>query len=1101
MDRELRICTRALKQRCVAQIPMGEEPREERKIITVVFADLVDFTSRAEQLDPEDLRGLLAPYFAHLRSELERWGGTVEKFIGDAVVAVFGAPITHEDDAERAMRSALAIRDWVLAQDWDLQVRVGVNTGEALVALDGRPGEGIATGDVMSTASRLQAAAPANGVVVGEATRRLTYRTVTYGPAIDVAAKGKAALVRAWEALRAAPELSDQLMVAPDRAMVGRTHELALLGESLRRARRDRAPRLVVLSGVPGIGKSRLLAEFQQQVRSDARSPTGWLQGRALPYGEGVTFWALGEMVKRQAGILETDSPADAGHKLRAALRGLGLSRPERRWLARHMGALVGAEATSDARNEAAREATMAWRRYLEALASRQPLVLAFEDLHWAGEELLDFIEAMAASARGCAMLIVGTTRPELLERRPHLGDGAAVHRIRLQPLSAEETESLLAALTEGVELSAETRAGLLSHAAGNPLYAEQYVRMLAELPDVEGTPLPATVQGVIAARVDALPVAEKRLLQNAAVIGKVFWKGALAHEAGSTKAVINKLLAALERKEFVRRSASSVVADESEFSFAHILIRDVAYASQPRPERASRHHHAALWISSLGRPADHAEMIADHYLSALALRRAAGIAHDHDFVRDVLRSVSDAADRATSLSAHAAAQRFYESALQLAAPDSLERAQLIFKLARARHVAGYMEIDLLTAAYHALLATGEEDAAAEAQATLGELEWLRGNLEEAQRHLTVARALVERREASAAKASVLSSHARMLMIIGEDREGLAVGRQALEIAEQLALPHLRAHALNTIGISRVHAGDSAGLDDLQRSIALAAEFNHVEGTLRGMANFAATLWEQGQLNEARASLQEGEDQAERFGHTAYARWFRGLQVEAQYVMGAWDDAVEKADLLIAEVEAGSPYNLAARWYATRALIRTARDHDSGALSDAECALELSRSAKDAQTMYATLSDCAHVFRDLGRSQMADSLAEEFIGELRRGARLSGAREYLHRFAWMLMLAGRGQELTVALPVGDSPWAQIAIALLAAEVSRAADLCRDIGAVSDEARQRLWLANHLAHAGRAGEAEAQLVQAISFYRAVGATRYIGAAERLLAYAG
>src|SRR2546423_2800590 len=295
---------------------VAEVGREERKVVTVLFADLVGFTSRAERLDPEDVRRLLAPYWARLREELERYGGTVEKFIGDAVMAVFGAPRAHEDDAERAVRAALAIRDWAAAEASDLQVRIGVMTGEALVALDARPaeGEGIASGDVVNTAARLQTAAPVNGILVGDATHRVTAHAIDYRALEPVEAKGKAEPVAVSEALEARSRIDVEL-ARPATALVGRRRELAQLFDAFDRAREERAPQLVTVAGVPGIGKSRLVGELYARVDADP-DLINWRQGRSLPYGEGVALSAFADMVKAEAGVLHSDAAEGAAGKL-----------------------------------------------------------------------------------------------------------------------------------------------------------------------------------------------------------------------------------------------------------------------------------------------------------------------------------------------------------------------------------------------------------------------------------------------------------------------------------------------------------------------------------------------------------------------------------------------------------------------------------------------------------------------------------------------------------------------------------------------------------------------------------------------------------------
>jgi len=461
--------------------------REERKRVSVLFCDLVGFTSRSERLDVEDVRGVLAPYYQRLRSELERFGGTVEKFIGDAVMALFGAPVAHEDDPERAVRAALAIRD-AMAEfnqhdpDLDLHVRVGVTTGEALVGLDARPveGEGMASGDVVNTAARLQAGAPVDGILVDETTFRATDRQIAYQPADPVTAKGKTNPVPAWRALGPRASLGVDVDQTPQIALVGRERERDLLTDALARARAEQAPQLVTLIGVPGIGKSRLVWELGELVEADPELIT-WRQGRCLPYGEGVALWALGEIVKAQAGILDTD-PADAAtSRLTQAVADLIGDEREAAWVLEHLGVLIGVgggELGGDRRAEA----FAAWRRFVEALAEQGPAVLVFEDLHWADALLLDFLDHLVDWAADVPLLIVATARPELLSRRPGWGGGKPNSSIvSLAPLSEQDTAQLVATLLGQALLPAELQAALLARAGGNPLYAEEYVRMLAD--------------------------------------------------------------------------------------------------------------------------------------------------------------------------------------------------------------------------------------------------------------------------------------------------------------------------------------------------------------------------------------------------------------------------------------------------------------------------------------------------------------------------------------------------------------------------------------------------------------------------------------------
>ena len=452
--------------------PLSDEtgrPREERKIVTVLFADLVGFTARAETMDPEDVRALLAPYHAHLREELERFGGTVEKFIGDAVMA-------HEDDAERAVRAALAIRDWVREQDEELQLRIAVSTGEALVDLGARPeaGEGMASGDVVNTAARLQAAAPVNGILVSQTTHRATRYAIDYREHPPVEAKGKAKPISVWEPLEARVRPGDRVQLTKA-LLIGRSEELELLRGALARVRRERRPQLVTLIGMPGIGKSRLVGELLAGVEAE-REPITWRRGRSLPYGDGVSFWALAEIVKAQVGILETDTVEIAEQKLRNALATAITEPPDAQWVERHLRPLVGLTADGAVRGDRRAEAFAAWRRFIAALAVGGPLVLVFEDLHWADEDLLDFVETLVEWLGDVPLLVLCTARPDLLQRRSAWAAGRSdAETISLGPLSDDDTAKLISSLLERTVLPATKPAGTLARgyspgSAGTPM-------------------------------------------------------------------------------------------------------------------------------------------------------------------------------------------------------------------------------------------------------------------------------------------------------------------------------------------------------------------------------------------------------------------------------------------------------------------------------------------------------------------------------------------------------------------------------------------------------------------------------------------------------
>ncbi len=1051
------------------------EARRERKVVTVLFTDLVGFTSRAEQLDPEDVAAELGRYHARVRAELERYGGTVEKFIGDAAMAIFGAPVAHEDDPERAVRAGLAILEW--AGDEGIEMRIGINTGEALVTVDARPeaGETMAAGDVVNTGARLQSAAPVNGILVGEQAYRATERAIEYREAASIDAKGKTEPVTAWEAVRA------RARIRVDRAhgstLVGRGREVAVLDGALARTLGERSPQLVTLVGVPGIGKSRLVFELYRAVE---RHPEliSWRSGRCLPYGDGVTFWALGEMVKAQAGILEGDAEAEAERKLAAAVAD--------RWIESHLRPLVGLGGGAEARGDARDEAFTAWRRFFEELAAERPLVLVFEDLHWADDNLLDFVDHLLEWVSGVPLLVVSTARPELLTRRPGWGGGKPnALTVSLSSLSDDDTARLLHELLGSV-LPAETRLELVASAGGNPLYAEEFARMLRDRGLADD--LPETVQGLIAARLDLLEPDQKALLQDAAVIGRRFWTGALASLSGVDRAALEQRLQELDRREFVRRERTSSVVQDSEYSFGHLLVRDVAYAQIPRPERAAKHLAAAQWIEQLGRREDHAEMLAHHYLEALQLTRAAGGSADA-FSEPALAALADAGQRAHALLAYQGASRFYRAALDLVPEGDAGRGVLRLRLAWALSAAGEPAVETIERARDELLEAGNAEGAGEAESMLCEEIWMKGERDLAMQHLARARELVQPLAPSPAKARVTGVVARILMLADERGQSVRFAEEAFAMAEHFGLDGLKANALISLGSSRLALGDRHGLDDLEHGVEIARAANVPFEAARGLGNLATFVWVLGELDRSVRLWEDAGREAEQYGQSGSARWYPGVALKAHRELGRWDIALAGADAFIAEVEAGSPHYLAGDWHYTRGLIRLARGDLDGAASDAEGALAATARSKDPQARYPAAAVAAHIFMELGDTERALPPAEEVLLDL--PGRAGFAISMVHALAWVLAPCGRGAEVVEAVAgLGDIPWARAAAAFGRGEPVAAAEILAGIGAVSSEAFCRLA-------AARAGDLD-QLEPALAFYRSVAATRYVREAESLLA---
>ena len=1074
----------------------GPARREERKVVTVVFADLVGSTARAERLDPEDVRAILAPYHGRLRHELERHGGTVEKFIGDAVVGVFGAPVSHEDDPERAVRSALAIQEAIAEMnaadpELALEVRIGVATGESLVALDARPelGEGLVSGDVMNTGARLQSAAPPGGILVGEYTFRATERAIEYETHEPVTAKGKAEPLLAWRAVSRRASFGIDLSDGRS-PLVGRDDERDVLVGALSRARTRREPQLVTVVGVPGIGKSRLVRELFRMVDDDPELIV-WRQGRSLPYGEGSAFWGLAEIVKAQAGVLETDGADEAVTKVASAVHHLVPDETEGPWVERHLLSLTGLQQTRSSGQANLDESFAAWRRFLEALAEPQPVVLVFEDLHWADDALLDFVDALPDRVTGVPLLVVCSARPELLERRPGWGGGKRnAATVSLAPLSDEDTARLLAALLGTPVLPAEQQAALLQRAGGNPLFAEEYARMLADGSDAAAV-APQTLQGVVVARIDALPGEEKELLQLAAVLGKVFWTDALASLSGATPWELDERLHALERKEFVRREHRSAVAGSKQYVFVHALVRDGAYGQMARTARADVHRRFADWIETLppDRADDRTEILAHHLLEAIDYSRAAGL-DDRELVPRAAKALRESGERAWRIGALNAALGFYTRVRELD-PSVEDDPYFLLAIGLALAMGSFRDegADELERAAAALEAS-DPAAAAQATITRGEYVWQGGDQEGAFVYFDRARTLVEGVPLSREKQYVIAQGARFLALAGRNDEALPLAEESIAMAEELGDDELLGDALNNRSIVRANIGHPGWLEDSERSVELALRTNSFRVT-RAYINLGSHLLDTAaDLARGEEVTRDGLAICRKLGlPSTVVRWFLGNLAEMTYLAGKWDDALTLAD----EEIAGDHHYMQHMAYGIRAAIRLARGDAEGALSDAEASLRDARGIRDPQALHPALVTAAEVAYRTGDSAAANALLDEL------GMPERAAGSWIVRAA--LVCHDLGRELAVPVDVeARIVWRDAALAITSGDLERAADLLEPTGARTFEAAARLRAATKHAGEGRRPLVEAQLGRALAFYREVSASAYVREAEALLAAA-
>ena len=1069
-------------------------PREERKVVSIVFADLVGSTARAESLDPEDVRAVLSPYHELLRRELEAFGGTVEKFIGDAVVAVFGAPVAHEDDAERAVRASLAIQEAIADLNeaepgLELEVRIGVNSGEALVDLGARPelGEGMVSGDVINTAARLQSAAPPGGVLVGEQTHRATLRTIEFADHAAIEARGKAEPVPCWLVVSPRSSFGLEDDAVGNAPLVGRAREVSLLADALARVRSDERPQLVTLVGVPGIGKSRLVHELRLLVDADPDLIT-WRRGRSLPYGEGISYWALGEIVKAQAGILESDGADAAATKLAEAVECLYADRTEAAWVERQLRPLVGLPGV-DVR-PSRDEAFSAWRRFLEALAEHRPTVLVFEDLHWADDDLLDFVDELTDQADAVPLLVVCTARPELLARRPGWGGGKLnAATVSLSPLSDEDTARLLSSLLGRVVLPAEEQATMLARAEGVPLFAEEYARML-EAGGGEQE-LPETLQGVVAARIDGLPQEAKALLQDASVLGKVFWTDALRELTGLDDAALDDLLRQLERREFVRRERRSAVEGARQFAFLHALVREVAYGQIPRAARSRKHRATALWIAGLttDRGDDFAETLVHHLELAVSLGNAAGV--DVADLRPTLaKALEDAGDRALALNAVARAGEYYRRAV-----DSFRRARPRAHLPprtgahvgrrRGRWVAAARRGGSATAGRRS---TRPGSPVADAARTRA-LE--RGGL-----GARAARPRAGTRGGHGSDRDPRAGSWEPWRCGGRSRVGrtqaLPLAREAVEIARANADQEAEAEALNNLAVTYANVGDvEQAFATAKTGLALGLECGSSDLT-RLYVNLATFEFDRGNLAEVTNYHRDGLALSVRTGNVASVDWLRAEIAIDAYELGQWDEAQAEASAVLAQHHAiGLQHYMDPGLQLVQVAITLGR---TGRLQrdQLDDGLSRARSVGDPQMHVPSLTWAARLFVQAGLVLDADACLNELQALLAADTALEVMG--LWTLDAGLALLDRGRPVPPELFRGpDVPWRRATQLLCDGRAGEAADLLHAIGARSLEAEVRL-------HAARSGEPDglAHLDSAGAFWRSVGAEARLAELERVRA---
>ena len=877
----------------------GAATTAERRLVSVLFADLVGFTPFAEDRDAEDVRETLTRYFGLATEIVERYGGTIEKFIGDAVMAVWGAPTAREDDAERSVRAALDLVDAVRVLGPAIRARAGVLTGEAAVTI-GASNQGLVAGDIVNTAARLQSAAQPGTVLVGEATMRAAAAAIAFEEAGDQTLKGKSTPVPAFRALRVVAQRGGEgRSDLPEPPFAGRAEELRLLKDLIGTTGRDRRTRLVSITGAGGIGKSRLAWELEKYI--DGITDTiYWHRGRSPSYGEGITFWALGEMVRRRAGLAEGDDDAATRAGILATVGQYVASEEDRRWVEPALLTLLGLEPAPAGGRDVL---FAAWRIFFERIAEQGTTVLLFEDLQWADSGLLDFIEHMLEWSKGVPLIVITLARPELLERRPDWGAHTRnLTRLALEPLSDEAMRTLLAGFVPGLP-EAAIRA-ILERADGMPLYAVETVRSLVADGRLERDgeryrpvgqlgvlTVPASLRSLIASRLDALDPTDRSLVADASILGQTFGVGALAAVSGHPVEALEPRLRAFVRRELFDLEVDPRSPERGQYRFVQSLIREVAYSTLGKRERRARHLAAARHFEGAGDD-ELAGVLASHYVAA---HQASAEGAEAEAVAIQARlALSGAADRAASLGAHDQAVAHLRQAAAIV-PEPGERARLLLRAATSADAAAhYGDAEALARESIELArASGDPAAVGSGEALLGEVLIDAGQTLEA---VALLESAAQRNEqgAPATRAALLSNLSRAYMRAGRPADSVAAADRALDIAEHQHLDRIVAETLNNKGASMSNLGRQVeGLGLLRAAVAHAHDRGFVAAEIRALQNLSASLDDD--FPEALAILSTAVEIARRVGNRTLANWAAVSRlITLIFMLEQWDSAVDE---------------------------------------------------------------------------------------------------------------------------------------------------------------------------------------------------------------
>ncbi len=1075
----------AAAPRPAAAAAAAAAPVSERRLVSVLFADMVGFTTLSEHRDPEEVRELLSQYFDRCRSLIERYGGTVEKFIGDAVMAVWGTPVAREDDAERAVRAALSLTQAVGALGEqvgmpELQARAGVLTGNAAVEL-GAEGEGMVLGDTVNTASRLQSVATPGTVLVDDVTRRSSEAAIAYEDAGTHQVKGREQPVRAWTALRVVAGAGGARRSAGLEApLVGRERELELIIESSEAAAEQGRARLVTVVGEAGSGKSRLLWEFFKYVDGVQRV-VRWHQGRCLSYGEGVAYWALAEMVRARAGIVEEEDPASARQKLQATVAEYVSDERERRLVEPRLAHLLGLEQRT-APDRA--DLFSGWRLFFERIAAIEPVVLAFEDLQWADSGLLDFIDYLLEWSAEYPIFILALGRPELLRARP--GWKAT---ISLGSLDDGSMERLLAGLVPGLpdELVAQIR----GRAEGVPLYAVETVRMLLDrgllaqdgaryvvTGDVNDLAVPETLQALVASRMDNLDAGERSLLQDAAVIGQSFTPATLAAVSERPPAEVSRVLDSLVAKQVLGFVDDPRSADRGQYVFLQALLHSVALSTLSRRDRKARHlavarHLRETWGEEAG---DISDVLASHYLDAV---EADPESDDVDELRSLAcRTLEEAGRRAISLASGPEARHHFERAAELAG-DLATRGRLLREAGSAAALSDLAAaVELLDTAVGVFAEAGMNHEAAHAEGLAGRALREMGRGDEAFERLERAYAAVADSDDDEIVAELASSLSSACHMRGDLVRTLELAETALTRAEPRRLITVIIRALVGKGICLAEMGrrvEATAL--LQHATDLAEEHDLGSQASSAQYNLADNILFEGRFADAQALLNRGLDMARRRGDRQNERRLLAQIMIAEVALGDWDAALERGadliergdDLWSAQAVTTVPLVLAARGEIDRLAEMLERYSAQGwTVLDRYTVVAHAIVERERGRAPESLEDAAHGVREL--LDIGESSAAMFFAELVDCSFAAGQPDIVRG----LLEAADGLKPAQVGPGLDAEAAR-ARALLAAHdgdaeraeqwLRRAIDLFRELATPFPLARAQLQYAELLAEVG------------------------------------